>query len=66
MNRYVQKLIKRMTTRLIILVAGTAIPVLTMESKLVNRGIKRLFVESGVEPACSAIAERSKENFWKR
>lgn len=66
MNRYTQKLIKRVTTRLIILVTGMATPVLSMAGKLVNRRIRRLFIESKVEVVCSTIAERSEENFWKR
>ena len=66
MNRYTQKLIKRVTTRLIILVTGAVTPILSMASKLVNRKIKRLFIESKVEAVCSTITERSEENFWKR
>ena len=65
MNRYMQKLIKRVTTRLIILVTGMATPVLSMASKLVNRKIKRLFIESKVEAVYSTITERSEENFWR-
>jgi len=66
MNRYTQKLIKRVTTRVIILVIGAVTPVLSMASKLVNRKIKRLFIESKVEAMYSTITERSEENFWKR
>jgi len=65
-NSHTQKLIKRVTTRLIILVTGTATPVLSMATKLVNRKIERLFIESKMEVMSSAITERSEGNFWKR
>ena len=65
MNRYTQKLIKRVTTRLIILVTGMATPVLSMASKLVNRKIRRLVIESKVEAIYWTITERSEENFWR-
>ncbi len=64
MNRYTQKLIKRVTTRLIILVTGTVTPVLSMASKLVNRKIKRLFIESKVEAVYWTISERSEAISW--
>ncbi len=66
MNRYTQKLIKRVTTRLIIKVTGAVTPILSMASKLVNRRIRRLFIESKVEAMYWTITERSEENFWKR
>ena len=49
MNRYTQKLIKRVKARLIILVTGAVTPVLSMANKLVNRKIKRLFIEKNGE-----------------
>jgi hypothetical protein len=66
MNRYTQKLIKKVKTQLIVLVTGTVTPVLSMASELVNRKIKRLFIESKMEVIYSAITERNEENFWKR
>ena len=66
MNRYTQKLIKKVTTRLIVLITGTVTPVMSMARVLVNRKIERLFIESKVEVIYSTITERNEENFWKR
>ena len=42
-----------------------ATPVLSMASKLVNRRIRRLFIESKMEAMYWTITERSEENFWR-